>query len=306
MIHMASNHFKKISTMNPKGVLVGAGRIYHRIRTRTAPEYHNPTISELEEIERRIQEAGITCHDFVVGTQEFIEFVQATNFPADYHGGTKGGVYYEKLLEHFVAWKFLNLGGSFQAPYMDVAACSSPWAKILHSKGIEAYAVDLSVHPKYSDLGYYRQEDATRTSFQDNSFGGASLQCAYEMFWGSQDIDLLRELNRILIPGGRAVISPLYMHTAPCFYQTPEYYGKPYGDPGSQGFIRRDCWGVPASRKYSPVTLKTRVWETATALGLLPNLYVLRNKKEIADGVYLHFILVLDKPPRSLPLKGRE
>lgn len=306
MIHMASNLIKKISAMNPKGVLVGAGRIYHGIRTRRAPEYHNPTLSGLKEIERRIQESGIPCHDFVVDAQEFIEFLQAANFPAEYHGGIRGGVYYEKLLEHFVAWKFLNLGESFQAPYMDVAACSSPWAKILHSKGIEAYAVDLSVHPKYSGLSFYRQEDATRTSFQDNSIGGASLQCAFELFWGCQDIDLLKEFSRILMPGGRAVISPLYMHTVPCFYQTPEYYGKPYGDPGSQGFLRKNCWGVPASRKYSPETLKTRVWDTAIAVGLLPILYVLRNRKEIADGIYLHFILVLDKPLRPSPSNGRE
>jgi hypothetical protein len=245
------------------------------------------------------------CQDLLVDVKEFIRFVQEANLPSNYHGGLKGGVYYEKLLEHFVAWKFLGLGNCFEVPYVDIAACSSPWAMILRQKGIEAYAIDLSVPSKYSALGYYRNEDATRTAFANNSVGGVSLQCAFEMFVGSQDVDLLRELSRILMPGGRTVISPLYMHSVPCFYQTPEYYGKPYGDPESQGFIRRDCWGVPASRKYSPETLKSRVWDTAIAVGLLPAIYVLRNKKEIADGVYLHFILVLEKPMQSLPPDGR-
>jgi SAM-dependent methyltransferase len=278
-----------------KKVLRYCSRLYHGFRTRRAPAYRNPTESELIEIERRIHDLNMPCHDFAVDSDEFMQFVQQAGFPSNYHGGIKGGVYFEKLLEHFVAWKLLKLDESTHTPYVDVAACSSPWARIQRKKGIESFAIDLSVPFEYSGLGYYRQEDATKTSFKDESIGGASLQCAYEMFVGYDDIKLLKELGRILKPGGRAVISPLYTHTHPCYYQTPEHYGKPYGDPGAQGYVRRDCWEVPSSRKYSPETLRTRVWDNAIKAGLMPSLYVLRNKGELPEGIYLHFILVLDK-----------
>jgi hypothetical protein len=296
MNHLVSKIVKKGPIESARSVLVGARRAYHEFRTRTAPQYSNPTDSELEEIERRIEDLSMPCRNLAVEIKEFTEFVQQINFPSNYHGGIKGGVYYEKLLEHFVAWKLLRLDDSFHAPYVDIAACSSPWARLLRGKGIEAFAIDLSVPIEYSNVSYYRQEDATKTTFKNASIGGASLQCAYEMFVGTHDIDLLWEFSRILSPGGRVVISPLYTHTLPCYYQTPEYYGKPYGDPGAKGYVRRDCWGVNASRKYSPETLKTRVWDNAIKVGLLPSLYVLRNKNELPEGIYLHFVLVLDKP----------
>ena len=85
------------------------------------------------------------CHDFIVDSDEFMQSSVQQAIPTNYHGGIKGGVYYEKLLEHFVAWKLLKLGESFHTPYVDVAACSSPWATLLRDKGIDAFAVDLTL-----------------------------------------------------------------------------------------------------------------------------------------------------------------
>lgn len=278
-----------------QGVTRRARKYYHQLRTRGVSVYRNPTDQDLADIELRLKELQVPCFDFVVEPDEFRDFVHRAAFPAGYHGGVGGGVYYEKLLEHYVAWKFLFLDDAAYGSYVDVAACSSPWAMILRRNGIESFAIDLSVSAEYSSLAYYRQENATMTSFKDGDIGRASLQCAYEMFLGGDDVDLLSELSRILKPGGRAVISPLYMHTHPCYYQSAEYYGKSYGDTGAKAYVRRDCWGVPASRKYSPETLKSRVWDRAIAVGLQPKLFALRNKSEISPEIYLHFILVLEK-----------
>lgn len=294
-----NDQINKLVQKGPSGILKGilhrSSRLFHKVRTGSALEYRDPTDQELHDIERRIQEQGISCNDYIVDLEEFREFVQHMGFPLNYHGGITGGVYEEKLLEHFIAWKFLRLSSAFQGVYVDVAACSSPWARLLRDKGIEAYAIDLSVPAEHSTLSYYRQEDATKTSFKNESISGGSLQCAYEMFVGENDIAVLTEFARILKPDGRVVISPLYTHTRPCFYQSPEYFGKPVGDPGAQRYVRRGTWGVPFSRKYSPETLKTRVWDTAIRAGLIPKLYVLRNKKAIGSGIYLHFVLILEK-----------
>lgn len=277
-------------------ILIHANRHYHSVRTIAADEYSNPTDVELASIESRMMDIGILCNDFVVDEYEFDDFIRLVGFPTNYHGGTGTGVYREKLLEHFVAWKFLSLDKSCYTPYVDVAAGSSPWALLLNSRGVDACAIDLSISPEFVTEICYLQQDATKTGFGDGSVGGASLQCAYEMFSEDQDAALLLELGRILKPGGRAVISPLYTHTHPCYYQTPEYYGVAYGDHEAKRYIRRDCWGVPFSRKYSPETLKSRVWDMALKARLLPSLHVLRNKRDMGDDIYLHYILVLDKP----------
>lgn len=279
-----------------KALLARIRRNFHRLRTRNAPEYLIPTMEELQQIENRLLTLGVPCHDFSVDPMEFENFVKNSGFPAEYHGGLSSGVYYEKLLEHFVALKLLSLDEARSSPYIDVAACDSPWAKLLRDRGCEAYAIDLARPTEYSFLPYYRQEDATHTTFADESIATASLQCAYEMFVGNHDTELLLEFSRILKPGGRVVIAPLYMHTHPCYYQTQEHFGRPFGDTGAQAFVRRDAWGVPASRKYSPETLKSRVLGPARSLGLEASVHVLRNKREIADGIYLHFLLVLTKP----------
>lgn len=279
-----------------KAVLKRIRRQYHRWRTRNAAEYRSPDPGELADIEGRLLALGVPCQDFSVDPVSFAAFVAEAGFPPEYHGGLQGGVYHEKLLEHFVAWHLLKLDDAASSPYVDIAACNSPWAKLLRDRGSEAYAIDLARTTEHSTLPYYRQEDATHTTFASESIGSASLQCAYEMFVGNHDTELLRELSRILKPGGKAVIAPLYMHTHACYYQTQENFGLPHGDAGAVAFVRRDVWGVPASRKYSPETLKARVLDPAGGFGLRPTVHVLRNKHEIGDGIYLHFLLVLDKP----------
>lgn len=181
-------------------------------------------------------------------------------------------------------------------PYVDIAGASSPWARILREQRREAYSIDLNSPLPYARLDYYLRGDATSTAFDPSSIGSVSLQCAYEMFSGDADTRLLCELARILKPGGRVVISPLYTHTYACCYQSPEYYGKPMGDAGATRYVRRHLRGVPASRKYSAQTLRERVWDPAPQAGLSPGLLVVRNKATFGRRIYLHFILTLDKP----------
>jgi SAM-dependent methyltransferase len=267
-----------------------------RLQARGVPEYRAPDAAELARIERDLAALDMPCADLRLDPAAFRAFCARMPFPADYHGGIDGGVHDEKRLEHFVAWHLLGLERGEAGPYVDIAACASPWAKLLRERGLEAYAIDLEIGGDYAALPYYLQRDATRSGFADASIGAASLQCAYEMFVGAHDTELVAELGRVLRPGGRAVISPLYMHTHACRYQTPEYLARFPGDPGATTYVRRDIWGVPSSRKYSARTLRERVWDPALAAGLVPTLHVLRNGAELGEGIYLHFVLVLDQP----------
>lgn len=160
-------------------------------RLRNAPWYASPTSSELEQIEQDLETLGVKTVDYYLDLGAFNSFLESRWFPLDYHGGINSGVWHEKLLEHFVAKELLALDSYDPSDiYVDIAACDSPWAAILREKlGIHAFAIDLSPVPeKYKSLRFYRSEDATHSSFASQSVMGASLQCAYEMFTGDNDI----------------------------------------------------------------------------------------------------------------------
>jgi hypothetical protein len=283
------------------GVIGSAGKVlnvgkhrYQLWRVRNAPEYVSPTDSDHARIERDLQALGVAVEDYSPDPAAFQAFTSLRYFPADYHGGVAGGVWDEKLLEHWITSQLLGLPQFRPGDvYVDIAAASSPWVKIVRERmGVEAYAIDMAeIGPAYRDLEYYRVENATKTSFGSASIRGASLHCAYEMFMRNDDVNLLTEAARILKPGGKMVIAPLYMHTHYCAYSTPEYYGKGLSDPEGKEYVRSDCYGVPSSRKYDAKKLYERVLRPIQNLGMSYRLLVLRNKNELGKDIYCHFIL---------------
>jgi hypothetical protein len=284
-----------------KAVTVGptmARYRYHRWSTRSAPQYANPSSGELAQIERDLAALGVVVQDYSPAPSGFKAFQEAAYFPLDYHGGVDSGVWDEKLLEHWITSELLELM-NYQSGdiYVDVAAATSPWAKVLRERvGTSSFAIDLcEIGNAYKDLPYYRVENATATSFQSASVRGASLHCAYEMFMGNDDVTLLSEAARILKPGGKMVIAPLYMHTHYCAYSTPEYYGKGHSDPAAKEYVKADFYGVPSSRKYDAKRLHERVLQPVERLGMTYRLLALRNKDELGKNIYCHFILEITR-----------
>lgn len=278
--------------------VIGAARIgrhrYHQWAARKAPKYTSPTESEHAQIERDLRALGAVVEDYFLDPAAFKAFTDMRYFPPDYHGGMDGGVWDEKLLEHWITSQLLGLlEYKPDDVYVDIAASTSPWVKVLRERiGLQAFAIDLAeIGTAYRDLSYYRVENATATSFGAASVRGASLHCAYEMFMGDDDTNLLREAARILRPGGKMVIAPLYMHTHYCAYATPEYYGKGHSDPEAKEYVRSDCSGVRSSRKYDARKLQERVLQPIEKLGMSYRLLALRNKDQLGKDIYCHFIL---------------
>lgn len=281
-------------------ILRPALRQFHRLRSYGAPEYHGPDATQMDAIATGFQNLDIPVQALRVPPDSFREFQKRLRFPPDYHGGVNGGVYEEKLLEHYLAYELNGLAKFESADiYVDVAACTSPWARMLRESGIQAWAIDLQVSPSFAELDYYQQQDATRTSFASASVRGMSLQCAFEMFCGDDDWRFIDECARILAPGGICVISPLYMHTHYCGYSTPEYFGRGHADPGAREYIRHGFTGVPFSRKYDPATLASRILKRADAAGLQHTLYRLVEQETLGKGIYCEFVLRLDKPAHN-------
>lgn len=264
---------------------------------RAAQEYKSPTEAENCLIEEALTQEGIVPHDLCVDVASFETFKQEFDFPPEYYAGDTG-VREEKLLEHYIAYTLGGIG-EFSAGerYVDVAAHNSPWVALLRTKhDISAVGIDLHIPDELLATGFYFVEDATNTSFEDKSVALLSLQCAYEMFAGNDDVKFIDEAARILKPGGKAVIVPLYLHTHHCFYASAEHYGTGPSDAGATAYIRREAIGVPFSRKYDPVTLKERLLSRIVANDLQYRLLVLRNPSDVDAGVYCRFVLEITKP----------
>jgi len=287
---------KAVSLVHRKGNIG-----YSRLRHRHAPAYASPTPEELVSIEEELAALGVSIEDYSPSPSAFRSFQQEGWFPADCFGGKNSSTWNEKHLEHWIASERLGLMEYGQSEiYVDVAASSSPWVHALRALrervGIEAFAIDLDeVGKAYRDFPYYRVEDATKTNFLEASVTGASLQCAYEMFLGEHDTQFIYEAARILKPGGKIIILPLYMHTHYCAYATSEYYGKGFSDPAAKEYVQLDYAGVPSSRKYDAEQLKKRVLDPITSSGLGYKLLALRNKSEFGSNIYCHFILEISK-----------
>jgi hypothetical protein len=279
-----------------RAVTIGKNR-YFNWAVRNAPRYRNPTDDELLQIEAALSRSGISIIDFAPSVADFERFRAQNFFDPDYHGGLAGGVWDEKLVEHWISAQLLGLEHfSPQDIYVDVAACGSPWVRTLRERlGLQAFAIDLVVDKAFRGQPYYRAENATQTPFRAASVKGASLHCAFEMFVRDDDTQLIDELARVLVPGGKAVIVPLYMHTHYCAYATPEYYGRQLADPAAKEYVRLDCSGVPSSRKYDAAVLTERILKRVHARGMTYRLLALRNQKQLGDGIYCHFVLEITR-----------
>ena len=100
-----------------------------------APRYTNPGPDDLVRIERGLDAAGVNVVDFEPSAVSFNQFRLEGWFPDSLYGGPDGRVRDEKLLEHWLSLKILDIDQYDDSDiYLDVAASRSPWAKILRER----------------------------------------------------------------------------------------------------------------------------------------------------------------------------
>jgi len=238
-------------------------------------------------------DAGIKVENYSINPEAFNEYLRKTPYPQDYIDGYnnfKKDCFIEKALEHFIAEEMLKF--SREDIYADVAACNSPVADIVSKKyGCKSYRIDQSYKSGIngSEIG----ADATDTKLPAGFCSKISLHCAYEEFENDNDIKLIPEMYRLLKPGGKAIILPLYIHHFPFIDSGPfsDLSGVKYED--GKRVWRTDCRGLRCSRKYSVETLKKRIINNLGDFKY--KVYFAGNVKEANPVCYCNFVLLLEK-----------
>lgn len=196
----------------------------------------------------------------------FRAFRQACGYADEYVHYMGPRLLDEKLLEHFVSLELLPGLGAGEL-LVDVGSCESPFAPYVgRERGCRAYRLDLAYAP-----GLHGEEigaPADAMPLESGSVAAITLHCTIDHFEGRADTGFLREAARVLRPGGRAVILPLYVARRQANAVDPRHYSPhtPF-DPGAE--LRAvPGYGNPFGRFYSPSGLRERLLEAAPQLEL--------------------------------------
>jgi len=243
---------------------------------------------------KALKKAGISTSSYSIPIDRYKQYIEKVRYPASYYGGKPGqNNFTEKTLEHFISLEFLDLAKN--SVIIDVAAASSPFANIVrkHFGVKKSYQQDLifPIGMKGNRLG----GSAETITLPDKSVHGVTLHCALEHFEANSDIGLFKELDRILVPGGKAVILPFYLaheftnHVDPAFNLLKQHHISP--DEGAR--IRYCTWYQYFSRHYDVSALKSRILDQAKGLDL--TVYQVNNFKDVDPECYLRFVGVFTK-----------
>lgn len=199
---------------------------------------------------------GVRVEDSRIDAADFERWMDAWPEIADFYR-PYGKFALEKCLEHYLTTR--EAAPQPGQTLVDVAASGSPYAEALVRRGVNAYSLDLSYPPGIR--GWRIGADATQSGLPDAFADALTLHCAYECFMGDADTRLLAEAARILKPGGRLVVAPLYLEDSFFNVTSPRCdQSRVDIDPGAERVWRDDPWDEPFARHYSASAFVERVW----------------------------------------------
>jgi SAM-dependent methyltransferase len=247
-----------------------------------------------EKVELAFREKGIVPVPFLVDIDAYMTFIEKASYPK----GEYGDYFAEKSLEHFISFQFFNLNE--HSLIVDVANAGSAFPKILHDLfDCKVISNDLAFSPGEVALENWHTRigcNACNLPLEDALVDLITLHCALEMFEGDDDINLVKEASRILKPGGKLVIIPLYMNEVHHIFRDPKNPRKiqPDIDDGSVLIYRNNFWGVAFARFYSVDAFCTRILANLND-NVKFRLYKMIDTENVGKNVYLSWIGVFEK-----------
>jgi SAM-dependent methyltransferase len=209
-----------------------------------------------------------------------------------FHPGYYSENLHEKSLEHYLAARLLALKPG--EVYIDIASQNGVAAEIytrLH--GADAYVQDLDFPQGLH--GRRIGGDAAAMDVPGDFADAMALHCSFEHFEGDSDRRFIREAARVLRPGGRCVIVPLYLcqYYACITYPPMARAGRVAFEPDIKLHAMRS-WLNRHGRFYDARHLVERV--AGSAPGLRFTVFVIENYAEADPSCYARFALLIEKP----------
>lgn len=205
----------------------------------------------------------------------------ATRFSSYYPGHQ-----IEKSLEHYVALSLLAL--QRDDVFMDIASENSPVPDIYrYLTGAKAYRQDITY--KCGIDGNTIGGDACSIPVPNGFASKAALTCSLEHFEGDADTRLFIELSRVLKPGGKVCVVPLYIFLEEAT-QTDPTVSAPAGvifDENTTVYCAKD-WGNRHGRFYSPCSLNERIIKPVKDKFTF-RFFHIKNADEVDPSVYARF-----------------
>lgn len=254
-----------------------------------------------EHLSDELATLGVEVVPYRIDPAAFRRYVRESGYEAMGYwaaGGQRAAV--EKYLEHFVSLELLAIEPGDVV--VDVASCTSPWPELVHQRfGCRVYRQDLS-YPDGVD-GDRIGGDAAAMPVDDGFADKLALHCSFEHFEEDRDSRFLREAGRVLRPGGRLCILPLYTNRVYSIQTDLEAWSErePRLDPTARTHLAED-WGEVHGRFYDPRRFAERVIEHLGDLRL--TLFRVENATEIDPACYLRLAAVLSKPRPDATERG--
>jgi acetyltransferase-like isoleucine patch superfamily enzyme/ubiquinone/menaquinone biosynthesis C-methylase UbiE len=232
--------------------------------------------------------------DYDIDIADYRRYIQTAQIYESkrFYGGTEGPNFPEKTLEHYLAAKFLNLGP--QDIYIDIASQNSPAPMIYSQKyGCKTWRQDLaySIGINGDRIG----GNAAAMPLEDGFASAMALHCSFEHFEGDADIRFIKETSRVLRPGGKAVIVPLYLASQYTINTDPAVW--PAGgidfEPDAMLYCVKN-FRNRQGRFYDIAHLKSRIIDHLGDLKC--TIIFIKNAKDVHPSCYVRFVMMLEKP----------
>ena len=204
--------------------------------------------------------------------------------------------FWQKIPQYYFTWKTIEpILSKPKSVYIDIASTDrSPYQEVvkLLSKTSNTYVQDLIFPPGIN--GNRVGGSAADLPLPDSSVDAMTLHCSFEHFEGNADTGFICEAGRVLSPGAKVCIAPLYLGEYAFVLCDPAWISNPpnYPDTVTHFFPR---WGERHGRFYSSETLIERVLQPALEVGLRTRVIHFTNIAELDQSCYVHFGLILEK-----------
>ena len=217
------------------------------------------------EIRKRVTADGIAVERRSVEPARYRAWLERAGYdryPLYMDGGREPG-FHQKGLEHFLGAELLGLCPGDVG--IDVASQHSPAPEIYERLcGSTMYRQDLAYRPGLD--GRRIGGSAAKLPLPDGFATAMVLHNAFEHFEGEADVEFVREAARVLRPGGRLCIVPLFLYTRYAIQTDPAALtgAWPWFDADAELWCARG-WQDRHGRFYDPPHLRSRLLEAAEA-----------------------------------------